>query len=258
MDKTTFIPELKKTRFVFLIRPRRFGKSLLVSTLQSYYDIKKKDRFAEFYHDTWILEHPTEERAKYMVLYFNFSDILKEKEKIQEDFNLYCNKVIDIFLQTYREYLSYDLKQKMNKDSSAHEKLRTFVINLVESEYKLNLFIDEFDNFINTLLTDFGEHEYKRITHKAGYFKQFFTNLEFLTSGTGSGLARLFSTGVSPVTMDEATSGFNIIDNISNSSAFNAILGFTEKDINEILDYFISVGELKIEKKSHGSHTGLL
>ncbi|MBP7564080.1 MAG: AAA family ATPase, partial [Candidatus Cloacimonetes bacterium] len=248
VDKTMYIPELEKTPYIFLIRPRRFGKSLLVSTLQSYYDIKKKDRFAEFYHDTWILEHPTEERAKYMVLYFNFSAILKEKEKIQEDFNRYCNKVIEAFLETYRDLLTDDLIQKTKEDKSAHEKLHTLSIELLKSNHKIYLLIDEYDNFTNTLLTDFGEQEYKKITRQAGYFKQFFTNLKMLTSGSGSGLARLFITGVSPVTMDDVTSGFNIGNNMTNSVAFNSILGFTEKDVNEILDYYISVGELKIDK----------
>ncbi|HOD53740.1 MAG TPA: AAA family ATPase, partial [Candidatus Cloacimonadota bacterium] len=116
--------------------------------------------------------------------------------------------------------------------------------------YKLYLFIDEYDNFTNTLLTDFGEGEYKKITRQAGYFKQFFTNLKLLTSGTGSGLARLFITGVSPVTMDDVTSGFNLGDNISISPAFNTILGFTETDVNAILDYYISVGEMKLEKET--------
>jgi len=248
VDKTMYIPELEKTPYIFLIRPRRFGKSLLVSTLQSYYDIKKKDRFAEFYHDTWILEHPTEERAKYMVLYFNFSAILKEKEKIQEDFNRYCNKVIEAFLETYRDLLTDDLIQKTKEDKSAHEKLHTLSIELLKSNHKIYLLIDEYDNFTNTLLTDFGEQEYKKITRQAGYFKQFFTNLKMLTSGSGSGLARLFITGVSPVTMDDVTSGFNIGNNMTNSVAFNSILGFTEKDVNEILDYYISEGALKIDK----------
>ncbi|HOD53743.1 MAG TPA: AAA family ATPase, partial [Candidatus Cloacimonadota bacterium] len=78
VDKTMFIPELEKTKFVFLIRPRRFGKSLFLSTLQAYYDIKYKDRFEELYRETWILSNPTSERGKYLALYFNFSAVLKD------------------------------------------------------------------------------------------------------------------------------------------------------------------------------------
>ena len=249
VDKTMFIPELEKTRFVFLIRPRRFGKSLFLSTLQSYYDIKKNERFEEFYKDTWILNNPTEDRAKYLVLYFNFSAVLKEKDKVQDDFNRYCNLEIDTFMDKYQEYIPKQIIDTVNCLETAHEKLHLLASKLREQDYKIYLFIDEYDNFTNTLLTDFGEVEYKRITRQAGYFKQFFTNLKLLTSGSGSGLARLFITGVSPVTMDDVTSGFNLGDNISISPAFNNLLGFTETDVNAILDYYISVGELQVDKE---------
>ena len=248
VDKTMFLPELEKTPYVFLIRPRRFGKSLLVSTLQTYYDIAKKDRFNEFFSNTWINENPTDERAKYLVLYFNFSAILKEKEKVQEDFNKYCVLEIDAFIQNYTDYIPLELIRDVNEKQTAHEKLHVLSIGLRKNDYKIYLLIDEYDNFTNTLLTDFGEQEYKRITRQAGYFKQFFTNLKLLTSGSGSGLARIFITGVSPVTMDDVTSGFNIGNNISNSLPFNQILGFTEEDVKAILDYYEAVGELKINK----------
>ncbi len=249
IDKTKYIPLVEETPFIFLIRPRRFGKSLFLSTLQSYYDVKKHERFQEFYNNTWILENPTEERGKYLTLYFNFSAILKEKDKVQDDFNNYCLKVINAFVRFNSQYLPPNLHKLLEKDKTAHEKLHTLGVELSNSDYKIYLFIDEYDNFTNTLLTDFGEGEYKRITRQAGYFKQFFTNLKLLTSGSGSGLARMFITGVSPVTMDDVTSGFNLGDNISVSPAFTNILGFTETDVNAILDYYISVGELIINKQ---------
>ncbi|HOD54435.1 MAG TPA: AAA family ATPase, partial [Candidatus Cloacimonadota bacterium] len=249
VDKTMFIPLIEATPFVFLIRPRRFGKSLFLSTLQAYYDIKYKDRFEALYRDTWILSNPTDERGKYLALYFNFSAVLKDKDKVQDDFNNYCNIEIETFLDKYKEYIPEQIIQKVNCQETAHEKLHILASKLREHDCKIYLFIDEYDNFTNTLLTDFGEGEYKRITRQAGYFKQFFTNLKLLTSGTGSGLARLFITGVSPVTMDDVTSGFNLGDNISISPAFNNILGFTDSDVHEILDYYISVGELKLDKE---------
>jgi len=250
VDKTMFIPLIEETPFVFLIRPRRFGKSLFLSTLQAYYDMKYKDRFEELYRDTWILQNPTDERGKYLALYFNFSAVLKEKDKVQDDFNKYCMMEIDAFLKIYKEQIPKDVIESVEDKATAHDKLHMLAIGLRKCEYKLYLFIDEYDNFTNTLLTDFGEGEYKKITRQAGYFKQFFTNLKLLTSGTGSGLARLFITGVSPVTMDDVTSGFNLGDNISISPAFNTILGFTETDVNAILDYYISVGEMKLEKET--------
>ena len=173
VDKTSYIPEIEKTPFVFLIRPRRFGKSLFLSTLQSYYDIKKKDKFEEFYKDTYILENPTENRAKYLVMYFNFSAVLKDKDKVQDDFNSYCIMEINAFLNTYQDCIPDVVIQNVNEKQTAHEKLQALSIGLRKSEYK-------------------------RITRQAGYFKQFFTNLKLFASGSGSGLARMFITGVSP------------------------------------------------------------
>ncbi|MBP7563227.1 MAG: AAA family ATPase, partial [Candidatus Cloacimonetes bacterium] len=123
VDKTMFIPEIEKTKFVFLIRPRRFGKSLLLSTLQAYYDIKYKDKFEEMYRDTWILNNPTEERAKYLTLYFNFSAILKDKDKVQYDFNRYCNLEIDTFMDKYHNYIPKHIIELVNSQELAHEKL---------------------------------------------------------------------------------------------------------------------------------------
>ncbi len=249
VDKTHFIPVLEKTDYVFLIRPRRFGKSLFLSTLHSYYDIKKKGRFEEFYRETYILKHPTEERGKYMVLYFNFSEIIKDRNKVQEDFNDYCKNVIEQFVYDYEEYLPKKLIEKLAEDNSAHKKLQILSTGLKNNEVKIYLMIDEYDNFTNTLLSEYGESEYKKIAREAGYFKDFFTILKGIATGSGAGLARMFITGVSPVTMDDVTSGFNIGDNISVDEQFNEILGFTEKDVNEIIDYYSSVGLFKLDKE---------
>ena len=248
IDKTMFISELEKTKFCFLIRPRRFGKSLFLSTLQSYYDINKGDRFEEFYRDTWILENPTEERATYMVMSFNFSIISKNNEKVQEDFNDYCLKVINKFLRKYKEYLPKELFEIIKKDKTAHKKLQTLCVELAANPIKLYIFIDEYDNFTNSLLAEYGCEEYNKMTKKEGYFKEFFTVLKGLATGSGAGLARMFITGVSPITMDDVTSGMNIGNNISTDEPFNEVMGFTEKDLSDIIDYYTSVGVFKLDK----------
>ena len=249
LDKTMYIPKLEMTRFIFFIRPRRFGKTLLLSTLQSYYDINKSDRFEEFYRDTWILENPTEERAKYMILYFNFSEVTKAKDKIQEDFNNYCCLKIDSFLKTYKNYIADELIEKISSFNSAHEKLYTLSDGLANSEIKIYLMIDEYDNFANSLIAEYGTPEYEKLTRNTGYFKQFFSNLKGMASGSGAGLARMFITGVSPVTMDDVTSGHNIGNNISTDAMFNEMLGFTEKDVSDIIDYYTEIGLFNLDKQ---------
>ncbi len=225
VDKTMFIPELEKTKFVFFIRPRRFGKSLLLSTLNSYYDINKGDRFEEFYQNTYILENPTEERATYMIMSFNFSTISKDKKKVQKNFNDYCVKVINKFLDKYKKYIPKRTLKLINKDKTAHEKLQTLCIELEDNPHKIYILIDEYDNFTNTLLAEYGIDEYNKIAKAQGYFKEFFMCLKDMTTGSGAGLARMFITGVSPITMDDVTSGMNIGDPKTTDLLLNELLG---------------------------------
>ncbi len=242
VDKTKYIPALESVPFIFLIRPRRFGKTMFMSMLESYYDIKKKDRFEEFYRDTWILKNPTENRAKYLVLTFNFSEVTKDKEIVQDDFNNYCKVKIRDFIRYYAEFLSESLVEEVNQYNTAHEQLYILSSGLKTKDTKIYLMIDEYDNFANSIIADYGSTEYQKLTRNSGYFKQFFSNLKGMASGSGSGLSRIFITGVSPVTMDDVTSGFNIGKNISIDERFNEILGFTEKDVHEIIDYYTEQG----------------
>jgi hypothetical protein len=248
VDKTPYIPELETARYVFLIRPRRFGKTLFLSMLQSYYDINKADRFEELYRDTWILENPTPERAKYMILYFNFSMVSKSKDAVQDNFNFYCITAIESFVRRNCDYLPDDLAERLGTCPTAHEKLQMLGSELVGSETKIYLMIDEYDNFTNTLLAEYGPQEYGKICRQEGYFKQFFTVLKGITSGSGSALARMFITGVSPVTMDDVISGFNIGSNITTNETFNEILGFSEAEVIAMMDYYQSVGVFKLDK----------
>jgi len=174
VDKTMFIPYVEANRFVFLIRPRRFGKSLFLSTLESYYDINKKDRFNDFYRDTWILENPTEERAKYMILRFNFSGITKEKDLVQKDFNNYCVKVIDHFVTVYHEYIPKEIIYQVESDVYAHEKLHTLTVKMTNTKVKIYVMIDEYDNFANSLLMEHGAVEYKKTNKRSGLFQAIF------------------------------------------------------------------------------------
>ncbi len=248
VDKTSFIPEIEKTDFVFFIRPRRFGKSLFLSMLHSYYDIRRAENFEKFYKGTWIFDNQTKYRGKYMAMSFNFSVITKDKDKVQQNFNDYCVKVINNFVNKNLKYLPKDILEKIKEDKTAHEKLQTLCIELEGNPTKLYIFIDEYDNFTNTLLSEYGVEEYNKITKKAGYFKEFFTVLKALATGSGAGLARMFITGVSPITMDDVTSGMNIGDNVTINEELNEAMGFTEEDLSDMIDYYKSVNDFHLDK----------
>ena len=60
VDKTAYLDKIEKAgKYLFFIRPRRFGKSLFLSVMETYYDIAKEDQFDLFYEGTAIHREPT-------------------------------------------------------------------------------------------------------------------------------------------------------------------------------------------------------
>ena len=240
IDRTGFIRDLENTAFAMFLRPRRFGKSLLISILQSYYDVNYKDRFEELFSGTDIGAKPTDERGRYLVMYFNFSAVSKDVGEVQRSFDEYTSICIDAFANRYRDRLPSGLAEAVTAmgRGDCNGKLSLIMENLRGKNVEIYVLIDEYDNFTNTILAESGQDAYDRLTHGEGFFKQFFTSLKAATSATDSPVKRMFITGVSPVTMDDVTSGFNIATNISTESLFSGVVGFTHGDVDEILDYF--------------------
>jgi len=238
IDKTRFISTLESYKYVFFIRPRRFGKSLFLSMLQSYYDIAKKDKFALLFKDTDIGKNPTEGRNSYLVMRLDFSAVDSRMDKVESSFETYCSTKIHFFVQKYQEYFSdYDVKQIASYTAS-NDKLNYLFTSVSQKDLKLYVIIDEYDNFANNILSVSGRKAYEDLTHGHGFFRHFFAVLKSGTSEGNSGLSRLFITGVSPVTIDDVTSGFNIGMNLSLSPAVNEMLGFTQTEVKQILEYY--------------------
>lgn len=246
VDKTKFIPILESASYyVFLIRPRRFGKSLWISVMENYYDISKKERFAELFAGTYIGDNPTEEKNSYLIMTFNFSMVNPDIRFVEESFEDNGKAVIRDFLERYREFFNEKEQDKILSLRSTADQLRDILFHAFRKKLKIYLIIDEYDNFANTVLTSAGEQAYRDLTHGAGFFRYFFNLLKGGTSRGDSGLARLFITGVSPVTMDDVTSGFNIGENISTDSEFNEFIGFHEQEVRSMLDYYLKAGLIR-------------
>ena len=238
IDRTAKIRDLEGTRYAMFLRPRRFGKSLLLSMLQYYYDVAFADRFDELFGGTDIGAAPTVEHGGYLVLYFDFSGISKEADKVQEDFDFYVALRCDSFARDYARVLPEGLAERILEASDSRKKMNVIVSGLRSGTDKLYVLIDEYDNFTNTILAESGEKAYNDLCHGDGFFKQFFAILKTATSGVNAPVTRLFVTGVSPVTMDDVTSGFNIGTNISLDPAFADFTGFRHDDLRAIADYY--------------------
>ena len=238
VDKTAYIAKLEeRADFLFYVRPRRFGKSLFIDMLRCYYDQNKKDEFQLLFGDLAIGREPTEGANRFQVLALDFSQVgLESGEGWQGKFDTYMDGRLRGFLDSYSDF--YKEADFSGLDAG------TLFSNIVEFGKKRGaqyyLIIDEYDNFTNDLVAGDGKTEYLEITHKTGFYRNWFKAFK----GT---MNRIFMTGVSPVTMDDLTSGFNIATNISQEAGFNSMIGFSEAECTRLYADFNGVGEFKVE-----------
>lgn len=240
-DKTMFIPKMEEAGdFLYLIRPRRFGKSVFLTMLQAYYDIEKKDSFHTTFKDTWIESHPTEGLGKYQVLYFDFSRAAAGPGTLEENFNLYCNSVLDGFIKKYAAYYDEDFNMEEYLGfSGASYKLNALNSYSKSKGTQLYLIIDEYDNFTNNILSEEGEAVYHALTHTQGFYRDFFKLFKGM-------FQRIMMMGVSPVTVNDLNSGYNIGTNLSMDPMFNMMLGFSENEVREMIEYYREVGLINV------------
>ena len=241
IDKTMYLPLLEETsNYLFLIRPRRFGKSVFVSMMQAYYDIDKADRFDDLFGGLWIQQHPTPLKNAFQVIYFDFSMVEAGMDQLEYTFNNYCGAELDSFIKRYKSYYDAETFEKVLAEQDAASKLRIINAEARRKEYQLYLIIDEYDNFTNDILSEGGKEMFRNLTHASGFYRKYFKLFKGMFS-------RVFLIGVSPVTLDDLTSGYNIDWNISQDPRFNHMLGFSESDVRTMFHYYQDNGKLRAE-----------
>ena len=239
VDKTMFIPRMEMTsNYLLLVRPRRFGKSLLLSMLRAYYDVNMKGRFDELFGHLHIGSDSTPLQGRYAVLHLDFSQVTGTIDELATRFNEYCGMIVNGFSEEYEHffYPGFALDVKHQPDANAK-------INFVGYKAKVHgvpmyLIIDEYDNFTNTVLNQHGEDKYTSLTHGEGFYRDIFKLFK-------PNFERVLMIGVSPVTMDDLTSGYNIATNITADAAFNQMLGFSEDEVHDMFRYYKDAGWLK-------------
>lgn len=236
VDKTMYLPLLEnQPSNIIFIRPRRFGKSIFLSMLHAYYDCSKKEKFQTLFGDLWVGKHPTPLQGKYQVLHLDFSYVGGSIDKLEENFDMYLRVKLDGFMRIYQDSYLEDFKEKFFKSDSATEKLALLQDETATKSIPLYLIIDEYDNFTNTVLNEQGEKVYWAITHADGFYRDVFKKFKGM-------FERIFITGVSPVTLDDVTSGFNIGWHISTKPEFNQMLGFSLEEVRKMFAYYKEVG----------------
>ena len=238
VDKTMYLPLLEEQPSnLFFIRPRRFGKSIFLSMLRAYYDIAQKEKFDKRFGNLWIGSHPTPMQGQYQVLYLDFSRASGGNGSLAENFDRYCSMAMDVFGKVYEPYYFPGYAKKMEAQPDFVSKLNYLNFHSAEYGAKLYLIIDEYDNFTNVVLNEQGNEIYHALTHASGFYREIFKKFKGM-------FERIFMTGVSPVTLDDLTSGFNIGWNISTDHRFNMMLGFSETDVRTMFNYYKEVGKL--------------
>ena len=231
---------MEAERHAFLIRPRRFGKSLWVSLLEHYYDHARASRFDELFADTDIGRNPTARRNAYVVLRFDFSAFDDTLATLRERFETYCTTRLRGALIRNPGLFSAGATECILAPATIDGKLNELFGHAAREDIALCILVDEYDNFANAALAHRRAAAYEGSTHGGGFLRSFFATLKAGTAG--GGIERLFVTGVSPITMDDVTSGFNIGTNVSLLPEYNDLLGFTATEVRGILENYRACG----------------
>ena len=238
VDKTRFLRPLEDERYVFFIRPRRFGKSCWLALLECYYGRHWAHEFEDLFGGTDIGRAPTAERGRYVTVRFDFSAFNDKPETLEERFEGYCFAKLRHALERHPDLFPEAALRRILAPSAIDTKLTELFAYAGEQGIPLYLLIDEYDNFANTVLAHRGQEAYESFTHGGGFYRNFFAALKAGAAEAGGGLERLFITGVSPITMDDVTSGFNVGRNVTLKPEFNGMLGFTEPEVRGLLELY--------------------
>ena len=237
VDKTDYIPRLEAYNAPVFLRPRRFGKSLLVSTLAHYYDRTLAHRFEDLFGGTYIGSHPTPEHNRYMIIRYDFSAMVMadNMERLEQNFNILNRGPVEIMVTHNRDLFGdFQFSTRENAAQMLEEALAYARAHDLPPVYIL---IDEYDNFTNQLLTSYNDPLYEKVTTADSFLRTFF---KVIKKGIGEGSIRTcFCTGVLPVTMDDLTSGYNIAEILTLHPDFINMLGFTHAETETYLRYVL-------------------
>ena len=241
VDKTMYFERMEQAgHFLFLVRPRRFGKSLFLNMLEAYYDINEKDNFPELFKGLYVAEHPTENRNKYLMLHLDFSQVQGDMDHIAESLNDYMTLRCNLFALKYKSFYPEEFTTMLQQSRTGDAKLSLIGDLSRMLGLRLYLIVDEYDNFTNDVLNVKGHEAYHELTHGTGIYRELFKKFKPVFD-------RIIMLGVSPITLDDLTSGYNIALNMTMDSRFNQMLGFSEDEVRQMIRYYKEVGAIKPE-----------
>ena len=239
VDKTMYFEKMEQAgNFLFLVRPRRFGKSLFLNMLEAYYDVNEKYGFEDLFSGLYVADHPTENRNKYQVMHLDFSLVGSDVERLQENFDFYLSMRCDSFARKYARFYPDGFVEEVRRLQHGEQKLNYINVAAHTAGCPLYLVVDEYDNFTNNVLNIKGHDAYHALTHGTGFYRDVFKLFKPMFD-------RIIMLGVSPITLDDLTSGYNIALNITMDPRFNQMLGFSEDEVRQMIRYYKDAGAIK-------------
>jgi len=233
VDKTRYVEllENENNTYQFLIRPRRFGKSLFLSVLENYYDLSRKDKFETLFKELYIGKNPTPEQGKYAVIQFDFSGLNTDShDEFKKSFSMRVQNVVIAFLNRYKAYFPNAEATVQNLNETGIGAIDVAYNSAVDANIPIFAIIDEYDYFANNLIA-MGK-TYKDEVKAGGIVRSFY---ESLKAGTKSVVRRIFITGISPMMLNDLTSGFNMAIDLSLYPKYNEMFGFTKEEVEWLM-----------------------
>ena len=245
VDKSEIIKYLDNdsmTDFPVLLRPRRFGKSTFVQMLKCFYDISYKDRYEELFSGTRIYEANLLSHNAYHVINFDFSAVSTiNQESLLSSFYTAVTDGISDFKRRYPDFV-FDYSSLDKLDSATLFTEFSIAYKDYSGSKRLYVLIDEYDNFANELLSN-NLDLFLSITGASGFLKTFYAAIK---AQTNDAIAKTFITGVSSVSLDSLTSGFNIALNVTDFDCFNEYAGFTEDELKILIPQLVDICKLGV------------
>ena len=239
VDKTRFLRVLEEERYAVLVRPWGFGKSSWVSVLEHYYDRSRTEQFDALFGRTNIGQQPTRHRNQYVILNFDFSALEDVSGTFRERFETYCRARLRIAFGRNSDVFPHDAQQRILAPAAVDGKLNELFAYAGLRDIPLYVIVDAYDSAANTAL---ARCDAEASTQATEIYRSFFTTLKAGTAG--GGIERLFLTGVLPITLGDATGGFNVGSNLTLDRRFSEVLGFAEADVRNILEAYRERGAL--------------
>ena len=254
VDKSSVIKDLEDSKtplYPVLLRPRRFGKSTFVQMLKCFYDISYKDRYEEIFNGKNIYTANLSSHNTYHVINFDFSMVNSQSNTsmLNSFFSAVATGIDDFmirypdFVFDYSELDKSDSVTLFNNFASAYSKYAKNCFTK-GSIGRLYVMIDEYDNFANQILSQDIEL-FRTITGNNGFLKAFYASIKAATANANC-IAKTFITGVSSVSLDSLTSGFNISRNVTSRACFNEYAGFTEAELAKLIPQLVDLKQLGI------------